>query len=265
MSGSYTVRAGDTLSAIAARNGIGLAQLEAANSQIADPDLIHPGDKVRIPERGSGKDPAQQPPSAAKTPTTYRVEAGDTLSEIAGRFRTTVAQLASKNGIADPDLIRAGATLSITGTAPRRTASGSGSGSDRVRTPAADSGDRSLRGNARLVARIARDHGADPLTAVAVMLVESGGDERVVGDNGTSFGLFQLHRGGMLTAAGLTKEQAFDPATNARVAVASLARTEDRRGRSGGATAAASQRPADPSGYARKVDAQRDHAAALIS
>ncbi|MCW2925301.1 MAG: hypothetical protein JWM98_2705, partial [Thermoleophilia bacterium] len=145
-----------------------------------------------------------------------------------------------------------------------RSAPASGSGRSGSTEPSGSS-DGSVRGNARLVAHIARQKGADPVTAVAMMLVESGGNERAVGDGGSSFGLFQLHRGGMLTAAGLTAHQAFDPATNARVAVASLARTEDARGHSGGSTAAASQRPADPSGYARKVDAARGRAAALIS
>ncbi|MCZ4497218.1 MAG: hypothetical protein JWM25_1803, partial [Thermoleophilia bacterium] len=87
-----------------------------------------------------------------------------------------------------------------------------------------------------------------------------------VGDGGTSFGLFQLHEGGMLTAAGLTPDQAFDPRTNATVALKSLAH-EWAKGakRSPGEIAAASQRPADPAGYARKVDAAMQQARALLA
>jgi len=105
----------------------------------------------------------------------------------------------------------------------------------------------------------------DPVAAVAMMLVESGGNARSVGDGGTSFGLFQLHEGGMLTAAGLTSAQAFDPRTNATVSLKSLAH-ERAQGpnRSPGTIAAASQRPADPAGYARKVDAMMDRARALL-
>jgi nucleoid-associated protein YgaU len=55
-SGSYTVREGDTLSAIAQRE-YGDANewrriYEANRDQIQDPDLIHPGQELDIPNRG---------------------------------------------------------------------------------------------------------------------------------------------------------------------------------------------------------------------
>src|SRR4051812_49776696 len=43
MMARYIVRSGDMLSAIAARFGVTLAALEAANPQIADPNRIFPG------------------------------------------------------------------------------------------------------------------------------------------------------------------------------------------------------------------------------
>jgi hypothetical protein len=45
----YTVQAGDNLSAIAASHGVSLAALEAANPQIPDFNVIHPGDVIHIP------------------------------------------------------------------------------------------------------------------------------------------------------------------------------------------------------------------------
>lgn len=123
-----------------------------------------------------------------------------------------------------------------------------------------------VRANARTVAAAAREHGVDPAVAVAMMLVESGGRNTAVGDGGTSFGLFQLHQGGMLTAAGLTPDQAFDPSTNAKVALQAY-RHEYEKGharRTPGQIAAASQRPADPVGYAAKVDAAMVRARALL-
>jgi LysM repeat protein len=45
----YTVKAGDTLTAIADQFGLTLAALEAANQQIADPNLIQPGQVLNIP------------------------------------------------------------------------------------------------------------------------------------------------------------------------------------------------------------------------
>lgn len=46
---TYTVKAGDTLSKIAARNGLTLAQLLQANPQISDPNRINVGDVLNLP------------------------------------------------------------------------------------------------------------------------------------------------------------------------------------------------------------------------
>lgn len=116
--------------------------------------------------------------------------------------------------------------------------------------------------NAKLVASVAKELGIDPVTAVAVMLVESGGNNRAVGDNGTSFGLFQLHQGGEL--GNLTKEQAFDPVTNARVALSEFQRQESKYS-DPGQLAAASQRPADAANYAQKVNATLPEARRLLA
>lgn len=96
----------------------------------------------------------------------------------------------------------------------------------------------------------------DDPTEQAVLLassgVESGGRARAVGDGGTSFGAWQLHRGGRLTSSGLTPEQAQDPSIAVKPTLA-----EFRQFRTGdlGTWAARAQRPADPRGYAAKVNA----------
>ncbi len=43
----------------------------------------------------------------------YKIVSGDTLSEIAEKFGTTVSELAKLNNIANPDLIYAGDTIKI--------------------------------------------------------------------------------------------------------------------------------------------------------
>lgn len=98
--GTYIVQSGDTLSAIADRYGTTYQHLAAING-IADPDLIYPGDVIVIDgvAFGSGQ--------------TYTIQSGDTLSDIAGRFGTSVAHLAALNGIENPDLIYAGDTIRI--------------------------------------------------------------------------------------------------------------------------------------------------------
>lgn len=47
------------------------------------------------------------------TSTTYLIKSGDTLSQIANKYGTTVSALASLNGISNPNLIYAGNTLKI--------------------------------------------------------------------------------------------------------------------------------------------------------
>jgi cell wall-associated NlpC family hydrolase len=63
------------------------------------------------------------------------------------------------------------------------------------------------------VVRAAHQSGVDPNLAVAIALEESGGNPRAVGDQGTSFGLYQLHQGGALGS--MNPQAAFDPYRNA--------------------------------------------------
>lgn len=93
----YTVRSGDSLSAIAARFGITVSALQSANN-IRNANLIYPGQVLRV----SGQATAQR---------TYTVRSGDNLSMIAGRLGTTVGHLQSMNGIRNANLIYPGQTL----------------------------------------------------------------------------------------------------------------------------------------------------------
>ena len=54
-------------------------------------------------------------PSAQPSDTTYIVQAGDTLSEIATRYGTTYQHLAAINGISNPDIIHVGDRIVIDG------------------------------------------------------------------------------------------------------------------------------------------------------
>ena len=59
----YTVRPGDTLSAIGARFGVGYQAIARANG-ISNPNLIHPGQRLVIPGRGSSPSPTPTPTPA---------------------------------------------------------------------------------------------------------------------------------------------------------------------------------------------------------
>ena len=108
--GLYTVRPGDTLSAIALRYGVTSWALVQANN-LASANLIYVGQQLIIP--GSGAAPNIPAPSES----TYTVRPGDTLGSIAARFGTTAAALAAQNGIANPSLIYVGQVLRLSGNA----------------------------------------------------------------------------------------------------------------------------------------------------
>lgn len=66
----HTVRPGETLSSIARRYGLNYVQLARYNG-IANPNLVRPGQKLRIPASGAAR-PAAQPTRVVPTTTTRR-------------------------------------------------------------------------------------------------------------------------------------------------------------------------------------------------
>lgn len=65
--GKYEVRSGDSLSAIAARHGVTLSALIAANPQIKNPNLIYPGQKIRLPGAETTTKPSKGGKKGGKT------------------------------------------------------------------------------------------------------------------------------------------------------------------------------------------------------
>lgn len=106
---SYTVRPGDTLSAIARRFDMSLSALEAANPQIRNPNLIQAGEMLHIPI-------LQETRTSSPAPTagSYMVQPGDTLSAIAQRFGVSLEALEAANPqIVNPNVIQVGEMLNI--------------------------------------------------------------------------------------------------------------------------------------------------------
>lgn len=96
--GSYTVKRGDSLSEIAARFGVSMANLKAENRLSSN--TIRIGQELTIPGSGSA------------TSSEHRIRRGETLSEIAARYRVSLAQLRRANDISG-DRIMVGQVLKI--------------------------------------------------------------------------------------------------------------------------------------------------------
>ena len=97
---TYVIQPGDTLSGIAQKYGTTYNALAALNNT-SNPNLIYAGTTIKVPE------------NASASGKYYTVRPGDTLSEIALRFGTTVSALQSLNGITNPNLIYAGTTIRV--------------------------------------------------------------------------------------------------------------------------------------------------------
>lgn len=186
---THLVRAGDTVSAIAAKHGVKVATVVAANRLRPDA-LIRVGQELRIP---GSKAPAATPdrtPSTDSGTSTRRhtVRSGETVGGLASRYGTTVAAIVKANRLGDASLIRIGQSLAIPG------ASGGGGGERLVgdtfagRTYARDVVDAANANKRALLATgvpsrtqmqakvidAARRYGVDPALAQAVAYQESG-------------------------------------------------------------------------------------------
>jgi LysM repeat protein len=102
------VRAGQTLSGIAARHGTTVERLVALN-HIANPNRIYVGQRIRVrAARGSAAGPAPR-----RQMVMHRVVYGETLTWIAARYGTNIDALVARNHLADPSRIYAGQVLRI--------------------------------------------------------------------------------------------------------------------------------------------------------
>jgi LysM repeat protein len=99
----YTVRWGDTLTAIAARYGTSVPAIARLNG-IDPTNILLSGTTLRLPAAGSG---------VAGGGGVHVVRPGETLSGIAARYGTTVTALVRANGLPSANLILVGARLRV--------------------------------------------------------------------------------------------------------------------------------------------------------
>ena len=96
---TITVRSGETLSDIADRYGISVGALMRMNG-MRNADFLEAGSRLTVPgaEAGSGR---------------HRVQPGDSLSSIAGRYRVSIRDLSTVNGLRNADHVEVGQVLKL--------------------------------------------------------------------------------------------------------------------------------------------------------
>nr|WP_246533692.1 LysM peptidoglycan-binding domain-containing protein [Microbacterium flavescens] len=157
-SGPYTVRQGDTISAIASRHGVSTAAVLSANG-LGWSSIIYPGQKLSIPGmvRAAASAPVAAAPAApapapAPAPAgSYVVKAGDTITSIAARHGVSIGAVLTANRLGTSSIIYPGQKLAIPGK-------GAAAGLD------AEQAD-----NARLIIRVGRELGV-PDRGIAIAL-----------------------------------------------------------------------------------------------
>jgi LysM repeat protein len=102
----HVVGVGENVSTIARRYGVSTSQLVEWNG-LRDANTVWAG--VRIAVSG----PAAVNVASSSGGGSHRVAPGENLSSIAGRYGVSVGNLASANGISDPNRVRAGTNLTV--------------------------------------------------------------------------------------------------------------------------------------------------------
>ena len=202
----YTIKAGDTISAIAARHGLSTDALLKANRLDAR-TIIYPGQKIKL-SANAAPAPVATPAPIAKPATapapaagTYTVKPGDTLGAIASRNGVSLQSILTANNLSMNSVIYPGQKIKLSANAaPAPVATPAPIATDLVPSTflgykypdsvVADANANKALLNSmpapsqaemrQIVADTARSMGVDPSLAMAFAYQESGFNQRAV-------------------------------------------------------------------------------------
>lgn len=121
---SYTVQRGETLSSIAAQSKMSLTDLAALN-QLSINSGIQVGQSIKVP-------------AESRTPDSYTVQSGDSLTAVASKYNLPVARVAELNGLSTNSGVQVGQKLRLTGEVAAAKASASSSTSSSSSSTSTD-------------------------------------------------------------------------------------------------------------------------------
>jgi LysM repeat protein len=177
--GGLRVRWGDTLSAIAARNGVSLARLAAVNGLDPSRPLLE-GTTLHLPAAGGAGASAAPAATTSAAPApigAYKVRPGDTLSALAARSRVPMAQMAFMNGLDPSKPLLAGTVIKLPTGSP---VVASTPAPQRTIVPAAPPAAAPGRLTSGQIGSIATQQGAPGSLAAAIAWQESGNNNAML-------------------------------------------------------------------------------------
>jgi LysM repeat protein len=197
---TVVVRAGDTIWDIAITHRTTPQALVAKNRLAAGGSVIHPGQRLLVPGSTSGQPGAKAAaPAPQAASRVHVVQAGESMSSIADRYRVTLTKLLAANRLANPRLIVPGQRIAVPGTPPARpkaagkptpTSENTFAGytysdatvaaAQKNRATLAKADLPSRTEIAAMIRRTATRHGVDPRLALAISWQESGWSQRAV-------------------------------------------------------------------------------------
>jgi len=189
---AYVVRAGDTVSAIAARGGVPVQKVLSANG-LSWSSVIYPGQRLRVPVASAAAEApvAKKAPAPKKAAASHTVRAGDTVTGIAAKHGVSVDAVLGANGLSRSSIIYPGQKLAIPaakGAAPASVATPKKAASEKIVKL-----DAEQTRNAKLIIRIGRQLGVPErgiMIALGTAMQESWLRNLDWGDR-DSLGLFQ--------------------------------------------------------------------------
>jgi len=114
--GQYTVVAGDNLVRIGRHFGVSAQAIAMANGLESTNSIIHPGQKLKIPEATAEANPTKtssQPAAPAATTRTHTVQAGETFYSISRQHDISVDRLMAANPSTQPATLRVGQKIQV--------------------------------------------------------------------------------------------------------------------------------------------------------
>ena len=177
--GSYTVIAGDTLSAIAARAGLSMSSLAAANGLDPNAFLIT-GTVLNLAGGAAPAQAAAAPATGGPAPQgAYTVRAGDTLAGLASQTGVSTDAMAAMNGLDPNGVLLTGTVLKLPGGAAAPAGASQPAPTATV-VPQADPAPTAQQVSATDVQNVAAAHGVSPSLAAAIAWQESGFNNSMV-------------------------------------------------------------------------------------